>query len=31
MNKAWNWATIPGERLSGGGVRQMIHGEKLMI
>ncbi|MEO5896663.1 MAG: cupin domain-containing protein [Vicinamibacterales bacterium] len=28
---SWNWATIPTERLADGIVRQMIHGEKLMI
>ena len=28
---AWNWATIPRETLSEGVVRQMIHGDRLMI
>ena len=30
-HQAWNWATIPREHLSGGIVRQMIYGERLMI
>ena len=30
-HQAWNWATIPGEQLSGGIVRQMVYGETLMI
>lgn len=30
-HQAWNWTTIPEERLSEGIVRQMIHGERLMI
>jgi quercetin dioxygenase-like cupin family protein len=29
--QAWNWSTIPGEVLREGVVRQMIHGERLMI
>lgn len=29
--QAWNWETIPAETLGGGIVRQMIHGERLMI
>jgi quercetin dioxygenase-like cupin family protein len=29
--QTWNWATIPGESLDGGIVRQMIHGDRLMI
>lgn len=27
----WNWATVPKERLAEGIVRQMVHGERLMI
>ena len=30
-HQAWNWATIPGVPLRDGIVRQMIHGERLMI
>jgi len=30
-HQAWNWETIPRESLGPGIVRQMIHGEKLMI
>ena len=30
-HQSWNWATIPAERLGDGIVRQMVHGEKLMI
>ncbi|HXG54303.1 MAG TPA: cupin domain-containing protein [Vicinamibacterales bacterium] len=30
-HQAWNWATIPKHQLSEGIVRQMIHGERLMI
>ena len=30
-HQAWNWATIPRERLSDGIVRQMVYGETLMI
>jgi len=30
-HQAWNWSTIPTERLSDGIVRQMIHGDTLMI
>lgn len=29
--QAWNWSTIPREVLREGIVRQMIHGERLMI
>jgi quercetin dioxygenase-like cupin family protein len=29
--QAWNWSTIPVEQLGKGIVRQMIHGERLMI
>lgn len=29
--QAWNWDTIPRETVSPGIVRQMIHGERLMI
>jgi len=29
--QAWNWAAIPGEPLRDGIVRQMIHGERLMV
>ena len=29
--QTWNWATIPTEQLGKGIVRQMIHGERLMI
>lgn len=29
--QAWNWTSILGERLRDGIVRQMIHGERLMI
>ena len=28
---AWNWAAVPGRALGDGIVRQMIHGERLMI
>ena len=30
-HRAWNWNTIPKERLADGIVRQMIYGERLMI
>jgi len=30
-HQSWSWSTIPRERLSEGIVRQMIHGERLMI
>lgn len=30
-HQAWNWATISREQLSEGIVRQMVHGETLMI
>jgi quercetin dioxygenase-like cupin family protein len=30
-HQAWNWATIPREHIGDGVVRQMIHGEALMI
>jgi quercetin dioxygenase-like cupin family protein len=30
-HQSWNWATIPAERLGDGIVRQMIHGDRLMI
>ena len=30
-HQTWNWATIPRERLADGVVRQMVHGETLMI
>ena len=30
-HQAWNWATIPIEQIGKGIVRQMIHGERLMI
>ena len=29
--QTWNWATMPTEQLGKGIVRQMIHGERLMI
>lgn len=29
--QAWNWDTVPRETVSDGVVRQMIHGERLMI
>jgi quercetin dioxygenase-like cupin family protein len=29
--QAWNWAAIPGEQLRDGIVRQMIHGERMMV
>jgi quercetin dioxygenase-like cupin family protein len=29
--RAWNWTAIPGEPLRDGIVRQMIHGDRLMI
>jgi len=29
--REWNWATVPHEPLGNGIVRQMIHGERLMI
>jgi len=31
LHQTWNWATIPREQLGAGVVRQMIHGEILMI
>lgn len=30
-HQSWNWATVPREVLADGIVRQMIHGETLMI
>jgi quercetin dioxygenase-like cupin family protein len=30
-HQVWNWATIPGEPIAQGIVRQMIYGERLMI
>jgi quercetin dioxygenase-like cupin family protein len=30
-HQAWNWSTVPRERLSDGIERQMIYGERLMI
>ena len=29
--QTWDWATMPGEPLREGLVRQMIHGQRLMI
>lgn len=31
VSQSWNWATIAGEPLRDGLVRQMIHGERLMV
>ena len=31
LHQAWNWDTIPKERLSNGVVRQMAYGDALMI
>ena len=30
-HQSWNWATVPKEHLSDGIVRQMVHGDRLMI
>lgn len=30
-HQTWNWSTIPSEHLSPGVVRQMVHGDTLMI
>ena len=30
-HQSWNWATVPTERLSDRIVRQMVHGDRLMI
>jgi quercetin dioxygenase-like cupin family protein len=30
-HQSWNWDTVPKEYLSDGIVRQMLHGERLMI
>ncbi len=30
-HQTWNWDTIPRETLGSGIIRQMIHGERLMI
>ena len=30
-HRTWNWATVPREHLADGIVRQMVHGEMLMI
>jgi quercetin dioxygenase-like cupin family protein len=30
-HQAWNWTTIPRKQIGDGVVRQMIHGETLMI
>ena len=30
-HQSWNWATVPNEWLGEGIVRQMVHGERLMI
>jgi quercetin dioxygenase-like cupin family protein len=31
LHRAWNWLTVPRERVGDGVVRQMVHGETLMI
>lgn len=30
-HRTWNWATIPKQPIAAGVVRQMIHGDSLMI
>ena len=30
-HQTWNWATVPREELGDGVVRQMVHGDTLMI
>ena len=30
-HQSWNWTTVPRERLADGIVRQMVHGERLMV
>jgi quercetin dioxygenase-like cupin family protein len=30
-HQAWNWATVPAERIGDGITRQMVHGATLMI
>ena len=30
-HQSWNWSTIPRVRISDGIVRQMVHGETLMV
>ncbi|HEX6974278.1 MAG TPA: cupin domain-containing protein [Vicinamibacterales bacterium] len=30
-HRSWHWSTIPREQIAEGIVRQMIHGERLMI
>jgi unsaturated pyranuronate lyase len=30
-HQAWDWATVPRERLADGIARQMVHGDSLMI